>query len=495
MTDRNLVVRTAQGAVRGSQGDHHAVFLGVPYAAPPVGAGRFAAPRPHDPWEGVLNATEGGPTAPQAPRRLGALEMTAYFGPGWVRGPDYLTLNVWTPRTTPPGAPVMVFVHGGGFVAGSNRSPLYDGSRFARDGVVLVTVNYRLGIPGFLDLPGAPRNRGLLDVLQALRWVRENIAAFGGDPGNVTLFGQSAGATITCAVLADPAAERLITRAIVQSGNGRGAFTPEQAARVTAGVAVKLGVEPHIEAFARITDERLVEIMPGLSGIDMRTATATDPLIGLSPFSVVLDRQPADAVADGQGAGVDLLIGTNAEEGNLYLAPFGTLGTSTTADVEATAALFRPDPARYVCSFRRSRPGATAGELRSALIAEALFVAGSRDLVDAHAAHAGSRTFRYEFAWRSPALGGELGAAHTVEVPFVFDVTDQPGLLGADALLGAGAPPAELAARTHAAWIAFARTGAPGWAPYERGNGHLMRIAEEWETVPGRRPEQSPSAG
>ncbi|WP_416316282.1 hypothetical protein [Streptomyces sp. S584] len=115
--------------------------------------------------------------------------------------------------------------------------------------------------------------------------------------------------------------------------------------------------------------------------------------------------------------------------------------------------------------------------------------------VGAHAAHAGSRTFRYEFAWRSPALGGELGAAHTVEVPFVFDVTDQPGLLGADALLGAGAPPAELAARTHAAWIAFARTGAPGWAPYERGNGHLMRVAEEWETVPGRRPEPSPSAG
>ncbi|GGQ19245.1 carboxylesterase family protein [Streptomyces mutabilis] len=153
--------------------------------------------------------------------------------------------------------------------------------------------------------------------------------------------------------------------------------------------------------------------------------------------------------------------------------------------MEATAALFRPVPARYVASLRRSRPGATAGELCSALLAEALFVAGSRDLADAHAAHPGSRTFRHEFAWRSPALGGELGAAHTVELPFVFYVTDQPGLLGADALLGTGTPPAELAARTHAAWIAFARTGEPGWAGYERGNGPLMRIAEEWETVPG----------
>lgn len=494
MTDRSPVVRTAQGAVRGSQNDDHAVFLGVPYAAPPVDAGRFAAPRPHVPWEGVLNATEWGPTAPQAPRRLGALEMTAYFGSGWVRGQDYLTVNVWTPRTTRPGAPVMVFVHGGGFVAGSNRSSLYDGSRFARDGVVLVTVNHRLGIPGFLDLPGAPRNRGLLDVLQALRWVRENIAAFGGDPGNVTLFGQSAGATLTGAVLADPAAEGLVRRAIVQSGNGRGAFTPEQAARVTARAAVKLGVAPHAEAFAGVSDERLVEIMPGLSGIDMRTATASDPLIGLSPFSVVLDRQPADAVADGQGARVDLLIGTNAEEGNLYLAPFDALGTSTAADVEATAALLRPDPARYVASFRRRRPGATAGELRSALISEALFVAGSRDLADAHAAHPGSRTFRYEFAWRSPALGGELGAAHTVEVPFVFDVTDQSGLLGPDALLGSGTPPADLAARTHAAWIAFATTGEPGWTPYESGHGQLMRIAAKWETVAERRPEPSPSA-
>ncbi|MCL7365978.1 carboxylesterase/lipase family protein [Streptomyces ardesiacus] len=524
MTDRNPVVRTAQGAVRGSLHDDHAVFLGVPYAAPPVGAARFAAPRPHDPWEGVLNATEGGPTAPQAPRRLGALEMTAYFGSGWVRGPDYLTVNVWTPRNqsgdtvrtgvpfgdepgaleplvqfdgarvpTRPGAPVMVFVHGGGFVAGSNRASLYDGSRFARDGVVLVTVNYRLGIPGFLDLPGAPRNRGLLDVLQALRWVRENVAAFGGDPGNVTLFGQSAGATIAGAVLADPAARGLLSRVIVQSGNGRGAFTPEQAARVTARAAAELGVAPHAEAFARITDDRLVEITPGLSGIDLRTATAGDPLLGLSPFSLVLDRQPADAVAAGQGAHADLLIGTNAEEGHLYLAPFGTLGTSTAADLEATAALFHPDPARYVASLRRGRPGATAGELRSALMAEALFVAGSRDLADAHAAHPGSRTFRYEFAWRSPALGGHLGAAHAVEVPFVFDVTDQPGLRGPDALLGAGTPPAGLAARTHAAWIAFATTGDPGWAPYERGAGPLMRIAEQWETAPARPAAPSPS--
>ncbi|MFI6946624.1 carboxylesterase/lipase family protein [Streptomyces sp. NPDC050422] len=494
MPHRELVVRTAQGAVRGRQLDDHSVFLGIPYAAPPVGAGRFAAPRPHAPWEGVRDATEPGPTAPQGPRRFGSMDMAAYFGPGWVRGADYLTVNVWTPGSTRPGAPVMVFVHGGGFVAGSNRSSLYDGSRFARDGVVLVTVNYRLGIPGFLDLPGAPRNRGLLDVLEALRWVRQNIGVFGGDPENVTLFGQSAGATMTGAILADPAAEGLVKRSIIQSGSGRGAFTSEQASRVTTAAAEALGVAPHSEAFAEVSDERLVEVMSDLSGIDLRTMTDSDPLLGLSPFSIVLARQPADVVADGQGADVDLLIGTNAEEGHLYLAPFGTLSTSTTADAEATAALFHPDPAGCARTFRRSRPRATSGELRSALMSEALFVAGSRSLADAHAAHPGSRTFRYEFAWRSPALGGELGAAHTVELPFVFDVTDQPDLQGPDSLLGSGKPPAELAARMHTAWISFAATGNPGWTPYDRPHRQIMRIAETWEVGQEQRPEHSPAA-
>ncbi|WP_106403794.1 carboxylesterase/lipase family protein [Actinocorallia populi] len=484
MTHHDFVVRTAQGAVRGRRLDDHAVFLAIPYAAPPIGAGRFAAPQPHDPWEGVRDATRPGPTAPQGPRRLGALEMHPYFGPGWVRGADYLTVNVWTPTTAPPGAPVMVFVHGGGFVAGANRSPLYDGARFARDGVVLVTVNYRLGIPGFLDLPGAPANRGLLDVIEALRWVRRNIGAFGGDPGNVTLFGQSAGATLTGAVLADETAEGLLRRAIVQSGSGRGAFTPEQAGRVAEAAAAALGVAPRAADFAEVGDERLVEIMPALSGVDLRTATDGDPLLGLSPFGVVLDRQPADTVAAGQGAAVDLLIGTNTEEANLYLAPFGALATATAHDVEATAALFRSDPAEYAAALRRSRPAATDGELRSALMSEALFAAGSRDLADAHAALPGSRTFRYEFAWRSPALGGELGSAHTVELPFVFDTTDLPGLRGPTALLGPEAPPEGLAARTHAAWIAFATTGDPGWTPYEAPHGAVMRIAEDWTVVP-----------
>jgi para-nitrobenzyl esterase len=416
--------------------------------------------------------------------------MSPYFGDGWSRGDDYLTVSVWTPATMDGGLPVMVFVHGGGFVAGSTRSALYDGGAFARDGVVLVTLNHRLGAAGFLDLPGAPANRGLLDVVAALRWVRENAAAFGGDPDNVTLFGQSAGATIVGGVLAAPEAAGLVRRAIVQSGSGLGAFTTEQAARVTGAAADLLGVEPHVDAFAEVSDERLVEAASRLSGIDLGTATHRDPLIGLSPFSLVLDTQPAESVAAGLGADVDLLIGTNTEEGNLYLAPVGEYATSTASDVEAAAARSHPDPARLVRTYRESRPRASSGELRSAIMGDALFGAGTWALAGAHASHPGSGTFGYEFAWRSEALDGELGAAHAVELPFVFDLAHLPRLRGPNGLLGPGEPPADLAARVHGTWIRFARTGDPGWDPYDTGRRATMRIDAEWTRVDDPRGEE-----
>ncbi|MFJ6689574.1 carboxylesterase/lipase family protein [Streptomyces sp. NPDC091294] len=477
------VVTTAQGTVRGLRRDGVLTFLNIPYAAPPRGADRFAPPQPHEPWDGVRDAAVPGPNAPQSARRLGDIDMAPYFGTGWSRGEDYLTLNVFTPAARDGELPVMVFVHGGGFVAGSTRAELYDGSAFARDGVVLVTLNYRLGIAGFLDLPGAPANRGLLDVVAALRWVRENVSAFGGDPRNVTLFGQSAGATIVGGVLATRAAAGLVRRAIVQSGSGLGAFTPEQAARVTGAAAGALGVEPHADAFGAVPDEQLVEAAARLAGIDLRTGTHRDPLIGLSPFSLVLETQPAASVAAGLAADVDLLVGTNAEEGNLYLVPVGTYATSTAADVDEAAARSHPEPARLVEAYRAARPGASVAELRSAIMTDALFGAGSRALADAHAAHPRSATHAYEFAWRSPALGGALGAAHTVELPFVFDLADLPGLNGPAALLGPGTAPADLAGRVHEAWIRFARTGDPGWDPYDTDRRATMRIADEWTQV------------
>ncbi|TDQ45975.1 carboxylesterase/lipase family protein [Actinorugispora endophytica] len=477
------VVTTARGAVRGRRQDGTIAFLSVPYAAPPLGADRFTRPRPHEPWDGIRDATMPGPNAPQSERRLGSVDMSPYFGDGWSYGDDYLTVNVWTPATMDGGLPVMVFVHGGGFVAGSTRSAMYDGSGFARDGVVLVTLNYRLGIAGFLDIPGAPANRGLLDVVAALRWVRENAAAFGGDPHNVTLFGQSAGATIVSGVLATPEATGLFQRAIVQSGSGLGAFTTEQAARVTDAAAELLRVRPHVGAFSEISDDRLVKAASRLSGIDLRTETHRDPLIGLSPFSLVLDTQPAESVLAGLSADVDLLVGTNTEEGNLYLAPVGGYSTSTASDVDAAAARSHPDPAQLVQTYRRERPQASFGELRSAIMGDALFGAGSWALAGAHASHPASATFRYEFAWRSDALDGELGATHAVELPFVFDLAHLQRLHGPGGLLGLGRPPADLATRVHETWIRFARTGDPGWDPYDGERRATMRIDAEWTQV------------
>ncbi|MEU0811143.1 carboxylesterase family protein [Streptomyces sp. NPDC005970] len=474
------IVTTAQGAVRGLRRDGTAAFLNIPYAAPPLGGGRFQPPLPHEPWDGVRDATAPGPNAPQSERKLGSVDMSTYFGNGWSHGEDYLTVNVWTPEAGGGDLPAMVFVHGGGFVAGSTRSVLYDGSAFARDGVVLVTLNYRLGIAGFLDIPGAPANRGLLDVVAALRWVQENIAAFGGDPHNVTLFGQSAGATIVGGVLATPEATGLFRRAIVQSGSGLGAFTTEQAARVTRAAARALGVEPHIDTFAEISDARLVEAASRLAGLDLQTGTHHDPLIGLSPFSLVLDTQPAASVAVGVSADIDLLIGTNTEEGNLYLVPVDKYATSTAGDVDDAAARSHPDPARLVETYRKTRPEASFGELRSAIMGDALFGAGSWALAGAHAAHPQSATYAYEFAWRSQALNGELGSAHAMELPFVFDLAHLPQLHGPAALLGTDKPPADLATRMHETWVRFAGTGNPGWDPYDNQRRSTMRIDAEW---------------
>ncbi|MEU8710159.1 carboxylesterase family protein [Streptomyces sp. NPDC048565] len=474
-------VSTTSGTVRGRRHADGTTFLGVPYAGAPTGADRFAPPRRHEPWSGVRDATRQGPTAPQ-PRRdsFGTLDMSPYFGPGWIHGDDYLTLNVWAPEPRHSPAPVMVFVHGGGFVAGSSHCELYDGRAFARDGVVLITVNYRLGIPGFLHLDDAPDNRGMLDVLAALRWIQDNVAAFGGDPANITLFGQSAGAILVTGILADPAARGLVHRMIVQSGTGTGAFTPDQADRITDAVGRQLRRPPTAAALADLSDKELVAFTPQLGSVDLRTREAFHPLGGITPFSLVLDQQPADTIAAGGGAEVDLLIGSNTEEGNLYLAPRGQLTDTSDEDLLLAAAQSHPRPSVLVQEYRSRHPGASNPELHSAIVSDALFGNGTRRAAGAHATAHPARTFLYEFGWRSDALEGRLGAAHTIELPFVFDNVQLPGLHGPQALLGTTPPPAGLAERMHRTWIRFATTGDPGWPPHETRRPHAAHITDTW---------------
>lgn len=475
-------VRTHYGTVTGrSHGDHH-TFLGVPYAAAPVGARRFAAPVSPPSWSGCFDATEWGPTAPQPKMAqvMGPLNMTPYFGPGWIRGDNYLTVSIWTP-THGQGRPVMVYLPGGGLVAGGASAPIHSGASFARDGVVLVVVQHRLGIPGFLSIPEAPDNRGLLDVMTALRWVQAEIAAFGGDPSNVTLCGESAGAILAASVLATPDAGDLIRRVIIQSGTGSGAFTAAQASAVTAAAAKALGIPPTTAAFSAVPDERFVDVLPHLSGADLEIDGALDPLVGLNPFSVILDHQPVERVAAGVGADIDLLVGTNAEEGRLYVVPSGELETTTAADLHQLAARVHREPARLARAYRSRNPTATAGDLKALILGDALFGVSSRELALAHAKQSRGQTYRYEFGWRSSALGGRLGATHTVELPFVFATTDLPMLRGDGNLLGAQDPPHHLVEAIHAAWVDFVTSGDPGWTSFDA----TTRATYTWSTTSG----------
>jgi para-nitrobenzyl esterase len=418
------VVATSRGAVRGTAIPEGARFLGVPYATPR----RYLAPGPAEPWDGERDATRFAPPAPQAPRSMPGLDSAPLLGPGWHGEELELALNVWTPDTT-GSHPVMVNFHGGAFVAGTPSSPLYDGAAFARDGVVLVTVTYRLGIEGFLPLEGGDTNVALRDQLAALRWVREEIAAFGGDPGNVTAFGQSAGAMTLGFLL--PRLHGLAHRVISQSGGLTLARSPEEAFKVSRHVAGMLGVEPTREAFARVPITDVIAAQARLVPGTIEFA-AGDPAGGLI---VLLPVRDGDTVADDpleavrRGGDLPLLIGDTTEEGNLYVA--GLPEPDLAAGERITRTIFR-DP---TAAFATAHPGPT---------------------------------WVYEFAWRSRALGGRLGAAHAMDLPFVFDTRDAPGLKGENALLGPDGGPAELAARMHGAWVLFARDGDPGWPQGER---------------------------
>ncbi|HEX7992384.1 MAG TPA: carboxylesterase family protein, partial [Streptosporangiaceae bacterium] len=234
-------VSTPCGELRGQVSDGVASYLGIPYAASPTGSMRFQAPAPPKPWTGIRDAIAYGPTPPKPdyPPPFDTL-----FAEPNIAGDDWLNLNVWTPDPPASGLPVMVWIHGGAFANGNSAIPLYDGHAFARDGVVLVTINYRLGVDGFALLPGRPANRGLLDQIAALEWVRDNISAFGGDPQNVTIFGESAGGMSVTTLLAMPSAAGLFNRAIAQSGAAQAAAVPADAAMVTAELGSAVGAEP-----------------------------------------------------------------------------------------------------------------------------------------------------------------------------------------------------------------------------------------------------------
>uniref|UniRef100_A0AAU2JZA2 Carboxylic ester hydrolase n=1 Tax=Streptomyces sp. NBC_00049 TaxID=2903617 RepID=A0AAU2JZA2_9ACTN len=457
--------RTRYGVVEGrTRADGTAVFRGIPYAAPPVGALRFAAPAPPAPWDGVRDAGAYGPTAPKVPYPA---PFAALLPDPEIPGDDCLNLNVWTPahvgeREGVPGAlPVMVWIHGGAHTRGSSAVPVYDGSAFARDGVVLVSVNFRLGVLGYGLFPDAPANRGLLDQIAALEWVRDNIEAFGGDPERVTVFGESAGAISTGALLAAPRAAGLFAQAALQSGAPE-VLPRDKVRTMVRRMASLLKVDATAEAFAATA-------LPTLLAAQAAVLRRSSPLVGGPAFGLVTDPDtlpvdPLDALADdGVRGDVPLLLGWTREEYRLWLAPTGgmrlldRLGPLALALARARSGKDRAS----VQVLRTALPAAGPAELAGQLLTDGLLRDPLRRLAGARRP---APSFVYEFGWPSGIPG--LGACHALELGFVFDTLDVPEALW---LAGPGAPQA-LAEEMHAAWVRFAVTGDPGWAPWN-GDG------------------------
>jgi carboxylesterase type B len=367
----------------------------------------------------------------------------------------------------------------------------YDGSTFARDGVVLVSINYRVGAEGFALLEGGTPNLGLLDQVAALEWVRENVAAFGGDPGNVTVFGESAGGLSIGTLMAMPRAEGLFRRAVVQSGGGHYVLPAPVAQRVARRLAGALGVEPTRDALAALPVDRVLEVqgqMQAEAMADLGTERwGVDVGDGGVLWAPVVDGdvvpgRPIDLIAAGAGAGVDLLAGANADESNFFFVPTGALDVIPPEMPAGILAAYGLPVEEALAAYRVERPGASPGELFVAVQGDWYFRIRTTQLADAHAAGP-APTYMYEFAWHSPGFDGRLGACHGMEIPFVFDTLPTDG----DPLTGP-APPQELADRMHAAWVAFATTGDPGWPRYDLARRATMRFDVTSEVVDDPRP-------
>ncbi|MFE0650382.1 carboxylesterase/lipase family protein [Streptomyces sp. NPDC059534] len=449
----STTVTTARGPVRGERrADGSLRFLGIPYAQPPVGDLRFAAPVPPEPWSEPLDATAYGPTAQRRP----FAEVTTIPEPS-IPGVGVLNLNVFTPDTAPgAGLPVLVWIHGGGYVAGSAASPWYDGAAFNRDGVVLVSIGYRLGIEGFLHLEGAPDNRGVRDWIAALEWVRDNIAAFGGDPAKVTVAGQSAGGGAVQTLLAVPSAKGLFRGALSVSGAVLRPDGPEVARAAARLFTARTGVPATAAALRDLPDDALLDFQDRLAepGPDRE---GLPPMLALAPFAdgELIPVAVRDALTDGDaGADVPLVLGFTEHEFTMFPAP-GPEGPPLPVMLGGLGL----DPARTAAFSEAYAEGGEALLFGQALT-DATFRAPNLAVADARAAR-GRPTWLYEFTWRSPVAGM---AFHCLDLPFAFDLLDAEGVRA----VAGDAPPRALADALHRAWVAFVTDQDPGadWPRY-----------------------------
>jgi para-nitrobenzyl esterase len=469
------VVTTRAGRLRGAQCDGLRVFRGVRYAAPVAGALRFAAPVPEPRWDGVRDATLPAPIPPQRvdglSKRLGILTDREY-------GEDCLALDLWTPACDAGQRPVLVFLPGGAFATGAGSSPIYDGAALARRGdVVVASVSYRVGALGFLCHPalGADAaNRGLLDQLAALRWLREHAARFGGDPNNLTVFGESAGAGSIVSLLALPAARGLFGRAIVQSAAPDGVLDRGEALRRAGSLFDRLRTPGESDAALAA---RLPALPLGALLDAQQACIEAGPHAKGMFFMPVIDGQllrerPLDAIGRGSARDVELVIGTTQDEMKLFqlTQPAGfelseaLVEKIVEAQIPGAARDGRTRAARLVDGYRKllaERGIAISGnELFAAIQTDFSLAIPSAQLARAHAAYQ-PLTHLYLFTQASPLEGGRLGACHALDLPFVFGTLDAPG---AREFAGSDAGARRVSEQLMDAWIAFARSGDPSHA-------------------------------
>jgi para-nitrobenzyl esterase len=496
-------VRIATGQVSGSQDQGVHAFKGIPYAAPPVGERRLRPPTPPASWEGVRDASHYGAVALQNP-------MPGIFGelgtPQNPAGDDCLNLNVWTPDPSASGLPVLVWIHGGAFFAGSGIDDVYNGAAFARDGVVTVTLNYRLGVQGFWHLgdlfPALAEsgNLGMLDQIAALEWVQQNIAAFGGDPGQVTIAGESAGGMSVGTLLAMPRAKGLFQRAIPQSGAAHNGISAPTASMIAGHMLDMLGVSPgDLDGLARVSSESLLETQGKLSDELGQTRDATrfgEAAASAMCFQPTYDtellpQRPIDAIAAGAAKDVSVMMGTTKEEALIFLVDLKDMFTQelVEATMDGVFGAAGKSGTDALALYSANRPGAEFHELVAAVETDRMFTIPAIRMADAQVRH-NPDLWMYRFDWRTPARGGAFGAHHFLEVPFAFDQIDNPQAAG----FLADARPRELATAVHSAWVAFVKDGNPNnaalpeWPRYDAATRPTMLFDERCQV------EQEPNA-
>jgi para-nitrobenzyl esterase len=485
---------TPSGRLTGTRRRGVLVFRGIPFARPPVGPLRFRAPEPFPRWLGERPALVHGPSAPQS----GADNplVRRFVGSPGGQSEDCLYLNVWTPALDGRRRPVLVFIHGGAFLVGSGSSPLYEGTRLARRGdVVVVTLNYRLGALGSLALAGvlpgdAPANLALRDQVAALAWVRDHVAAFGGDPENVTVFGESAGAMSIGALLGAPEARPLFRRAILQSGAAHNVSSAEHARRVAEVFLKQLGA--HGRDLETLRAAPLAELLRA----QLATVIELAPSLGGLPFQPSVDddflpRHPLAEVEAGGASGIALLAGTNRDEWKLFLLGDrrGRRMDEAALRRRFTRLLGESESERAYEAYLRAHESHAPHHPRerwSSFQGDRVFHWPAARLLELQSRHA--PVYAYRFDWSPPLLRGTIGACHGIELPFVFGAVLEPWLRP---WLGAAPGTARIAHQVQEAWLAFARTGQPGhpglpfWPQHDAERRQVMALARRSRVEPG----------